>query len=161
MQVIPVWDNLPALSWRNKVAYITHHFSKLEQTDCPLKHIFEPGVYIRELRIPKGTLFTGREHLLGHECQLLEGSVIMIAPDGRYRFDAYSSIHTKPGYHAVAAALEDCVARTIHPNPAELRDTEALEAIWFGTAAELIERGYQITKMLEYEESELKLCPQL
>lgn len=157
--LIPAWDKLPALSWKNKVAYLTYEAMKHEQRECPLEHIFEPGMYIREMRIPAGTLFTGREHLKGHECQLNEGEVILVAPDGKHHFTAFSTITSKPGFHAVAYAITDIVSRTLHPNPDELRDTDALEAIWFGTAKDLIDRGAKVYQnMLELRTAELASC---
>ncbi len=133
------------------MAYLTYKLLELEQIEAPVKHIFAPGVYIRELLIPAGSLFTGNEHKLGHEVQLLEGSCLMVIPEGRIRFDAFASIHTKPGYHAVVAAITDMVARTVHPNPQELRDISALESIWFGNPKDLIARGGNVHKMLELE----------
>ncbi len=156
--IVPAWDNLPALPWKSKVALLTFEFSKLDQTGCPVKHIFSPGLYTREIEMPAGTFMTGREHLLGHECQLHKGSCFMVAPDGRHYFDAYSTVHTKPGYHAVVYAITDIVARTVHANPDNLRDIAALEKIHFGTAQELIDKGSQVHHMLLKEK---ELCHQL
>jgi hypothetical protein len=120
----------------------------LTQVETPLKHLFEPGVYIREMRVPAGTLLTGREHLLGHRVELCHGSAILFAPDGKFRFDAPAHMESKPGFHAVAYMLTDVVARTVHPNPEEARDIEALESKWFGSGAEVIERGRVLSQSL-------------
>jgi hypothetical protein len=32
------------------------------QTDCPVTHHFGPGVYIREVKIPAGSLVLGHKH---------------------------------------------------------------------------------------------------
>lgn len=142
-QLVPMWENLPAtLSWKDKVCLLSFQsLQVLVQVGTPLEHLFEPGLYIRELRFPKGTLLTGREHLRGHTMQLVEGSVILFAPDGQFEFHAPAALHTKPGFHAVVYALTDVVSRTVHPNPEELRDVEALERLWFGSGEDVIERG--------------------
>jgi hypothetical protein len=149
MNIIPQWDNLPAISWKNKVALLTYETSKLKQTECPVTHIFEPGRYIREMRIPQGTLFFGREHLLGHECQLNEGALTLVAPDGKFTFTGFASIHSKPGFHSVFYTLTDCVCRTVHPNPSDSRDIDALEKTIFGSAQDLIEKGRLVSDSLK------------
>ena len=151
--VIPAWDCLPAMPWKDKVSYLTHQLLQGPQIDAPVTHMFENGQYIRELKLPQGTLLTGREHLLGHEMQLLEGSVIVAAPEGKFRFDAFATMHTKPGFHAVVFCLTDITARTVHPNLDGCRDIDALEAKWFGKGEDVIARGAQLALQLEQQRS--------
>src|ERR1700688_588778 len=149
MDIVPAWDHLPAtLGWKDKICLLTYQSLRLEQQETPLKHLFEPGMYIREMSIPAGTLLTGKEHLLGHVVELVQGSVILFAPDGRHRFDAYAFIQSKPGFHAVVYTLTDVVSRTLHPNPEESRDVESLDKHWFGSGPEVIERGKLLSEML-------------
>jgi hypothetical protein len=148
MQLVPAWDNLPELSWKDKVSLLTHLSLQTEQIPAPLVHLFDNGNYIREMRLPAGALLTGREHLLGHEMQLLEGSVIVCAPDGKFEFHAWANMHTKPGFHAVVYALTDIVARSVHPNPDDERDIDVLEAKWFGSADDVIARGAAIHQLI-------------
>jgi hypothetical protein len=154
MEIVPAWDHLPEhLSWKQKVCLLTYcSLSHLEQKETPLAHIFEPGVYIREMRIPAGVLLTGREHLLGHKVELMEGSAILFAPDGKHRFDAYAFIHTRPGFHAVAYTLTDVVSRTVHPNAQESRDIEALENHWFGPAMPVVEAGKRLFEEIQCQQ---------
>jgi hypothetical protein len=151
MELIPAWDTLPDLSWRDKVSYLTHLSLQTEQIPAPVSHMFDSGNYIREMRLPKGSLLTGNEHLLGHEMQLIEGSVIVAAPDGKFEFHAWANMHTRPGFHAVVYALTDIVARSVHPNPEECRDIDALEAKWFGDAKDVIARGSEIHQLIQQE----------
>ncbi len=58
-------------------------------------------------------------------------------------------MHTKPGFHAVVYALTDIVARSVHPNPEDCRDIDALEAKWFGTSEDVIARGAQIHQLIQ------------
>ena len=80
--------------------------------------------------------------------QLLEGAVIVAAPEGKFEFRAPATLHTKPGFHAVVYALTDVVARTVHPNPDDCRDIDALEAKWFGNPSEVIARGAELEQQL-------------
>lgn len=141
---VPKWDQLPALSWEDQIAYLTYHFLQLPQTDCPVEHKFEPGVYVREMTIPAGSLFLGRAHRHGHLCQLVSGSVLVKMQDREVRFDAPAFLKTEPGFHMVLQALTDVVGRTVHPNPDDSRDVEALEADIFEPVEALRLRGEEI-----------------
>jgi hypothetical protein len=147
---IPAWDHLPgSLTWDEKVAYLAHQFTKLDQTECPLTHSFEKGLYIREIRIPAGSLIVGAVHRHGHVCQLLEGDLILIHRGGvREGFHAPSQLLTEPGYQMVVYAVTDALARTIHPNPTEDRDVARLEAEFFESPQGLIERGANVAQGL-------------
>lgn len=145
---LAILDQLPSLTWAEKLAYLTHEFSKLPQTSCPLEHRFEPGLYVRVLRMPRDTLVIGGIHKLGHRCRLLSGSLILIGEHGRRIIEAPHSICTTPGAQLACYAVTDCVAETLHPNETECRDIEALEREIFEPATVLIERGRDISRRL-------------
>lgn len=126
MNLIAQLNALP-LTWPEKLAYLTHRFLDLEQSEYPLRHLFDGGLYIREISIPAGELIIGREHRHGHLCQLLSGSIVLNSQDGQVRFDAPAEFTSRPGYQMVVQALTDVVARTVHPNPCDSRDIAALE----------------------------------
>jgi hypothetical protein len=150
--VIPPWDQLPALPWKEKLAYLTLQFSRMEQAECQLTHKFEQGLYIRELRMPAGTLLIGRVHRYGHVCQLLEGDLILIHCKGvREGFKAPSQILTEPGYQMVVYAATDALARTVHPNPREERDIQRLEDDIFESKEDLLRLGQQVEERVLYE----------
>jgi hypothetical protein len=140
--VIPQWDNLPDLTWKEKVAYVTHQMLKQEQVSAPLVHRFEQGLYIREIRIPAGVLLVGRVHRHGHVCQLLEGSLILVHREGcREALTAPSEILTLPGYQMVLYTVTDVLAQTVHPNPTGERDIQRLEEDIFESAESVKELG--------------------
>jgi hypothetical protein len=144
------WLELPdRLSWKEKVCVLSYQsLQQLDQVECPVAHIFLKEMYVREQRLPAGALITGREHIHGHRLDLIEGEAMLFAPDGQKKFTAFASIHTKPGFHAVAYTLTPVVARTYHPNPDELRNVEDLENAWFGPAEPMIEQGRVLSQGL-------------
>ncbi len=146
---VPPWDLAPeALSWAQKVAYLAAAFKQLEQVETPLEHRFEPGWYVRTMRIPAQTLFIGRRHQKGHEVILLEGEAIYIDPTERHYVKPPFSVKTPAGFYAVVFAITDVVGETRHPNPDESRDVAALELEAFEPAAALIARGEDIQRRL-------------
>lgn len=49
---------------------------------CPLKHSFAPGVYVREIFIPAGTILTGKIHKYEHPNFLMSGEVTVFTESG-------------------------------------------------------------------------------
>jgi hypothetical protein len=149
---IALWDQTPAnLTWEQKVALLAHRFMQFEQEECPLEHRFEPGWYIRVIRIPKETFFIGRKHNHGHEIVLLEGECVYITSGGKHRVKAPYRLMSAPGFHAVVYAVTDVVGESRHPNSAESRDIEALELDAFEPAQALFERGRAIEEHLTWQ----------
>ncbi len=144
------WDSLPvSLSWKEKIAYLGLCLSEMPgKAECPVEHTFGHGIYMRTMRIPAHTIFLGREHLIGHEVTLLEGSVILITKDEKRQFDAVTTILTRPGFHTVVYTLTPVIARTVHTNVEDSRDVEALEQEIFGPVEELRALGAQVRDQL-------------
>lgn len=146
--IIPTWDHLPDLTWKEKLAYLTFKLLEQPQTECPLEHIFEDGTYIREMRIPAGTLFLGRAHRYGHECQLVSGIVLQVTETGRRVVEAPFTVHTTPGYHMVMFTLTDIVGRTVHPHTGD-KNTQRLEDDIFESVESLKDLGSIVHQRLE------------
>ena len=53
-----------------------------EQASCPVIHRFGPGVYIREVMIPAGTLAVGHHQNFEHTNVMLKGRVTILNDDG-------------------------------------------------------------------------------
>lgn len=145
--LIPRWDQLPDLTWKEKIAYMTWRFLQLEQTSCPVEHLFKDGKYYRTMRIPAGTLFIGRAHRYGHEVQLLEGTVRLITEQGDQLRESPDAMRTVPGFHTVFEAITDVVGRTVHPDSGE-RDLDKLEMQIFEPVDELSALGSTIHQRL-------------
>ena len=76
-------------------------------------HHFSPGIYAREMRIPKGTILTGKIHKTEHLC-ILNGDIEIASQDGKGRFTGYLTFLSKPGVKRIGYAHEDTVFTTIH-----------------------------------------------
>lgn len=102
----------------------------MEQADCPVMHHFAPGVYIREVRFPAGTLVVG--HIQRHEQMnvFIQGAVRMITPDGEGNVLTAPMTFVGPAGRKVGYVLEDIIWQNIYPNPDDERDIEKLEAKW-------------------------------
>ena len=106
------------------------HMLSLPQVECPVVHHFGPGVYIREVTIPAGSLAIGHAQRHEHLNIMLTGAVAMIGDDGQVKELRAPLIFVgKPGRKA-GYVLESVTWQNIYPNPDEERDVDRLEARW-------------------------------
>lgn len=81
----------------------------------PLKHSFAPGVYVREIFIPKGSILTGKIHRHAHPNFLMKGEVIVVTEyKGREHLKAPMSMISQAGTKRAIIALEDTIWITVH-----------------------------------------------
>lgn len=98
----------------------------MPQIECPVRHYFAPGMYLREMAIPGGTVVVGAVHKHEHLAILSKGTVRLSTEDGVVEFTAPATIHSYPGIKRICYALEDAVITTMHHNPTNTQDLEAI-----------------------------------
>ena len=87
----------------------------MPQGYAPLVHRFTPGLYIREIFMPAGSIVTSRRHLTTHPFVISQGSVEVICENGeRQVLDAPYSGITKAGTRRALNVLEDAIWTTFH-----------------------------------------------
>lgn len=98
-----------------------------EPIDCPLEHIFTPGLYTRKILMPAGSLITSRVHKTRHPFVVLSGDVtVKIEGGGEQRIRGPYFGITEPGTRRALYCHEDTVWITFHSNPEE-EDLEQIE----------------------------------
>ncbi len=102
---------------------------KMSETPLVLKpvHKFAPGIYRRELFVPKGAFITSKVHLTRHFFELVSGVIDVATQDGVLRIVAPYDCITEPGTRKIGFALEDCLMVTFHENPDGCTDPDVLE----------------------------------
>ena len=96
------------------------------QLDLPVVNHFYPGVYARELTIPKGTLLTGKIHRFEHLCVISKGDISVLSEDGFKRIKAPFTFVSKPGVKRLAYVHDETIWTTFHANPDEERNEDIL-----------------------------------
>jgi hypothetical protein len=96
------------------------------RVELTVRHHFSPGIYMRELHIPKGVALTGAIHRTEHLNILSQGVLRVWTEDGMKTLTASTVIKSLPGIKRAGFALEDSVWITVHHNPTEERDVEKL-----------------------------------
>lgn len=122
MAVIPLQTDLvdaPAI--RKEIQQFQTALAKIpgayfgDTDNCPLRHSFGGGMYMREIFIPKGHLVVGKIHKHTHPNFLLKGKVLVITEgEGKQQLDAPLALMSQPGTKRVVLALEDTWWVTVH-----------------------------------------------
>ena len=84
----------------------------MPQTDCPVQHFFGPGVYIREIFIPAGTVAVGHHHKTAHLTIVLKGRIAFPTEDGPVIVEGPATFLSHPG-RKVVYALTDAVVQNV------------------------------------------------
>lgn len=98
--------------------------------ELPLVHRFTPGLYIREIFMPTGTLCTSKIHRTEHPYVVTRGKVsVFIDRVGVEHIEGPHVGITKAGTRRLLYIHEDCTWLTFHPiSEAESGDLVAIEA---------------------------------
>jgi hypothetical protein len=100
--------------------------TEFQQVECPLQHLFAPGVYVRTIFIPAGTVIVGKIHKHRHANILSKGLVtVTTEAGGRETLEGPIQMISEPGTKRALFAHTDLVWTTIHPT--ELTDLAEIE----------------------------------
>lgn len=145
-------DYLPSLITEEKIQTVERGFLEQEQVDCPVVHRFGPGIYIREVHIPAGTMSIGHYQTTEHLNVMLKGKVIMINADGsKITVEAPQTFVSPPG-RKVGVILEDMIWQNIYAT--DETDIEKLEATYLKKSITFNEHLKAQNMLLTYDNSE-------
>ena len=89
--------------------------SGLPKAECPVTHRFTPGMYIREIFIPAGTLLTSMEHRYEHPFVISQGRIrVTSEKEGCVTYQAPHTGITRPGTRRALYAETDVIWTTFH-----------------------------------------------
>ena len=100
----------------------------IEAPICPTRHIFSPGVYVREITMPEGAMILGAEHNTKHLNIISKGACVLADIDTGEMTDiiAPCTFESDIGVRKLLYIVEECVWSTVHVT--EETDVEKLEA---------------------------------
>lgn len=115
---------------RGRILELESVMLKMPQVEIPIAHHFAPGIYLREMHMPKGAIVTGKIHKTEHYCILSKGHVTVVTEGGRREYAAPSVIHSMPGVKRALHAHEDAVWVNVHHNPTNEKDLEKIDELF-------------------------------
>lgn len=128
---------------------------ELPQVDCPVLHHFGPGVYIREVRMPAGSLILGHRHRNAHTNILVQGRLKFLNEGGEVvELVAPAVLTSNPG-RKLAYIIEDTVWQNVYAT--EEKDVEKLEAALLDKSDAWLEhqdRVFRLEESLRIEDRE-------
>lgn len=138
---LPQIQNIMALqeemmSWPEEMKYIP-----------PVNHHFAPGLYAREMMIPKGTLIVGKIHKHAHLNHISYGKICVSTFEGVVCLEGPLTMVSPVGVKRVVYALEDTLWTTFHVT--EETDLEKIEHYVIAKEYSEIESLAEIKEQLE------------
>lgn len=123
-------EQISAAEMRAKILDLETAILAMPQIEIPIEHHFAPGIYVREMKMPKGSVVTGKIHKTEHICILSKGSVSVVTENGRQTYFAPAVIHSTPGVKRALHAHSDVVWANIHHNPDNERDLSKIDDLF-------------------------------
>jgi hypothetical protein len=112
------------LAEAEKIERLEASMLALPQVECPVEHIFGPGLYIRQGVIPAGALVVGHRHKFAHTNILLRGSMVLATEEGVRTIHA-PMVWIAPPSRKVFLVLEEILLQNLYPT--DLKDPDAIE----------------------------------
>jgi hypothetical protein len=118
------------------------------------EHFFAPGIYVRQLTIPAGTVLTGKIHRYEIMNILVSGTIKVTTDDGVEEVSGPLIFNSKAGSKKAGFALTDVVWLNVHPT--ELTDLEEIERHFIAPSFEALEQEQrkQIGPSVDEQEDE-------
>jgi len=118
--------DLPSHVSREQIESLQAQMVTMPQAELVTEHQFSPGMYMRKLYRPAGTLIVGKVHKEPHFFLCAKGEIIAWTESGMKRLQAGDVIESKPGTKRVTLAVTDAIGITIHRT--DKTDLEEIEA---------------------------------
>jgi quercetin dioxygenase-like cupin family protein len=111
---------------REQIDRLQTAMSAMPQAELVTEHQFSPGMYMRKLYRPAGTLIVGKVHKHPHFFLCAKGEIIAWSENGMKKLQAGDVIESKPGTKRVTLAVTDAIGITIHRT--DKTDLDEIEA---------------------------------
>jgi quercetin dioxygenase-like cupin family protein len=127
--------NLVTQVSKEQIERLQSEMAAMPQAELVTEHSFSPGMYLRKVYRPAGTLIVGKVHKEPHFFLCAKGEIIAWTELGMRHLYAGDVIESKPGTKRVTLAATDAIGITIHrTDKTDLDDIET-ELIEPDTAA--------------------------
>jgi hypothetical protein len=123
-----VQTSIKELSYSEKLELLEDHLLDYPQVECPVIHHFGPGIYIREVHLPAGTLAIGHAQRFEHLNIMLTGAVAMTDDDGQLKIVRAPLIFIGEPGRKFGYVLEDTIWQNVYATTET--DIDKLEATY-------------------------------
>jgi len=99
---------------REKIDRLQAEMVKMPQAELVTEHHFSPGMYMRKVFRPAGTVIVGKVHKEPHFFLCAMGEIVAWTENGMVTLRAGDVVESKPGTKRVTMAVTDSIGITIH-----------------------------------------------
>lgn len=114
------------------------------QADCPVTHRFGPGIYIREVFLPRGAYVIGHLHTTAHVNIMLTGVLGLMNDNGTETILRAPQTFVAPPGRKVAYIYEDVIWQNVHAT--DVTDVEKLEEMFLDKSAVFLDHISRSTR---------------
>ena len=120
---------------KEQIERLQSQMAAMPQAELLTEHSFSPGMYLRKVFRPAGTLIVGKVHKEPHFFLCVKGEIIAWTEGGMKHLYAGDVLESKPGTKRVTLAVTDAIGITIHRTDKTNLDEIETELIEPDTAA--------------------------
>jgi quercetin dioxygenase-like cupin family protein len=99
---------------REQIDRLQAEMVKMPQAELVTEHHFSPGMYMRKVFRPAGTVIVGKVHKKPHFFLCAMGEIAAWTENGMVTLRAGDVVESKPGTKRVTMAVTDSIGITIH-----------------------------------------------
>lgn len=121
----------------SRVTRLLGALNDIPQADCPVREYFAPGMYAREITIPRGVVLVGAVHKTENLAVLSKGVLELVTDDGTRVISAPCIVRVMPGVQNAAIALEEAVWTNFFPTT-ETDSDKLVELLTHSKASDLL-----------------------
>lgn len=134
----------------SKIELVESKLLRLPQVEVPLEHRFAPGIYLREVTMPAGTLVIGHEHKTEHFNIVLSGRARVMIGGKVQEVVAPCILKSEVGVRKILLIQEEMRWVTVHPT--EETDIERLEDLLITRSGAWLENEKNLRGLLVDED---------
>lgn len=118
--------SIEEISNASEVDKLEYQLSQLPDGFFPTEHLFLPGMYLRKIFMPAGSLLTSMQHKTKHPFAILSGKLRVMDQEGVIEYEAPFMGITEAGTKRVLYIYEDTTWITFHANPENITDPDEM-----------------------------------
>jgi quercetin dioxygenase-like cupin family protein len=141
--------NVSNVANEEKIQVIEKELLTHEQTNCSVTHRFGPGIYIREVILPAGSVVVGHYHTHEHLNIMIAGRLALINEDGTSTELVAPYTFTAPKGRKIAYVYETVLWHNVYAT--EETDLEKLEEMFFTKSDTFKDFEQTQKRLLSYE----------
>ena len=108
------------------VERLEYQLAQMPDGYFPTEHLFLPGMYIRKIFMPAGSLLTSMQHKTTHPFVIAAGKLRVMDQTGAVEYEAPFVGVTEAGTKRVLYIHEDTTWLTFHANPENISDPDGM-----------------------------------